>query len=40
VPFDVAFQLDDVTRAGWAIIFSEQEGNRFNWTSMKFEDRE
>lgn len=37
VPFDVAFQLDDVTRAAWCITFSEMDGARFNWSSIKFE---
>jgi hypothetical protein len=38
VPFDVAFQLDEVTRAAWCIVFSEMEGNKFNWSSMTFEE--
>lgn len=38
VPFDVAFSLDDVTRTAWCIVFSEFEGNKFNWDAMKFED--
>lgn len=38
VPFDVAFQLDDVTRAGWAIIFSEHNGAKFDFNTMQFED--
>ncbi len=38
VPFDVAFGLDDVMRAGWCIIFSEMEGNKFNFTTMQFEE--
>jgi hypothetical protein len=38
VPFDVAFGLDDVTRAGWSIIFSEQGGAKFDFNTMQFED--
>jgi hypothetical protein len=39
VPFDLAFQLDDETRAGFCIAFCEMEGARFNWNSMQFEER-
>lgn len=38
IPFDVAFGLDDVTRAGWCIVFSEMEGSKFNWGSMTWEE--
>ncbi len=38
VPFDVAFGVDDVTRAAWSIIFSEMEGAKFNTRTMQFED--
>ncbi|MDE2354945.1 MAG: hypothetical protein KGL17_07980 [Betaproteobacteria bacterium] len=38
IPFDVAFGLDDVTRAAWCIVFSEQGGAKFNWRTMEFED--
>lgn len=38
VPFDVAFELDEITRAAWCIIFSEMEGRRFNWAKMDFEE--
>jgi hypothetical protein len=38
VPFDVAFQIDDVTRAGWAIMFSEIHGAKFDFNTMQFED--
>jgi hypothetical protein len=38
VPFDVAFGLDETTRTGWAIIFSEQSsGKDFNWNRMTFD---
>lgn len=37
VPFDVAFALDDVSRAGWCIVFSEMEGAKFNWHTMSFD---
>jgi hypothetical protein len=38
VDFDLAFGLDDITRAAWCIIVSEQEGGKFNWHRMEFED--
>ena len=38
VPFDVAFQLDDVTRAGFSIIFSEMEGAKFDFNMMQFKE--
>jgi hypothetical protein len=37
VPFDVAFSLSDVERAGWCIIISEQGGRKFNMSTMDFE---
>lgn len=36
VPFDVAFQLDDMTRAAFCIICSEQGGAVFDWGRMDF----
>lgn len=36
VPFDVAFSLDDIERAGWAIAFSEMEGNKFDFNAMEW----
>jgi hypothetical protein len=36
----VAFELDDITRAAWSIIFSEMEGNKFDWDKMGFEEPE
>jgi hypothetical protein len=38
VPFDVAFALDDVTRAAFSIKFSEFEGHKFNFENMAFEE--
>jgi hypothetical protein len=38
VPFDVAFDLDETTRAAWCIVFAEMEGNKFDWSSMTFKD--
>jgi len=38
VPFDVAFSLDDLERTAYAIAFSEMEGAKFNWDSMRFEE--
>lgn len=40
VPFNVSFELDDITRTGWSIIFSEFEGQKFNFDSMGWEKRE
>ena len=39
VPFDVAFALDDVTRAAWSIIYSEMEGAEFDWNTMRFKEQ-
>ncbi|MFC3109940.1 hypothetical protein ACFQAT_10485 [Undibacterium arcticum] len=39
MPFDVAFGLDDITRTGWCIIFSEMEGAKFNFNTMQYEDQ-
>jgi hypothetical protein len=36
--FDLAFQLDDMTRAAYCIIFSEMEGRVFDFEQMKFRD--
>lgn len=38
IPFDVAFSVDEITRAAWCIQLLEMEGNKFNWDMMKFED--
>jgi len=38
IPFDVAFSVDDVTRAGWSIMFSEMEGAKFDWERLAFEE--
>jgi hypothetical protein len=40
VPFDVAFSLDDIDRAAWAIIISEQGGRKFNLNTMDFDKDE
>jgi len=34
----VAFQLDDTTRTAFSIVFSEIEGNKFDWAAMRFKD--
>ena len=39
IPVDLAFQLDDITRAGWCIIFSEMEGQEFDFCTMSFKER-
>lgn len=39
IPFDVAFGIDDVTRAAWCIVFSEMEGNTFDFNTMAFKDK-
>lgn len=38
VPFDVAFGLDEITRTGWCIVFSEMEGAKFSFATMSYED--
>lgn len=38
VPFEVAFKLDYITRAAWSIIFSEMEGQKFDWSTMRFKE--
>jgi hypothetical protein len=38
VPFDVAFQMDDVPRTAMCIVCSEMEGNTFDWHSMTFKE--
>lgn len=38
VPLDVAFQLDDVTRSAWCIVFSEMDGHQFDWNAMRFKE--
>jgi len=40
VPFDVAFSLDDTTRTAFAIMFSEMEGNKFDWDLLDYVKRE
>jgi hypothetical protein len=40
VDFDLAFQLDDVERTAYCIIFSEQDsGQVFDFDSMSFKDK-
>lgn len=39
VPFDVAFSLDDDTRAGWLIALGEVEGGVFDWGAMRWKDK-
>jgi hypothetical protein len=36
VPFDLAFRLDDTTRAGFAIIFGGFHGNEFDFETMTY----
>jgi hypothetical protein len=38
IPFDLAFQLDEVTLAAYSIAFSELDGASFDWSTMKFKD--
>jgi hypothetical protein len=35
---DVAFSLDDATRAAFCIIVSEQGGREFDWDQAKYKD--
>lgn len=39
VPWDVANNLDKSFRDGFCIIFSEIEGQKFNWNLMRFEEK-
>lgn len=39
VPIDIAFGMDDVTRAAWCIILSEQDGAEFDIDAMQFKER-
>lgn len=39
VPLDVAFGLDEITRTGWCIVFSEINGETFNFHTMAYEER-
>lgn len=36
VSLDVAMSLSDIDRAGWSIIFSEFQGNKFDVDRMEF----
>jgi hypothetical protein len=36
VPYDKAFDLDDVERLAHAIIFGEYEGNIWDWSAMRW----
>lgn len=39
VPYNEVFNLDDTVIVAWSILFSEMEGNKFNWSTMKFEEK-
>jgi hypothetical protein len=36
IPFDVAFNLEWPEIIGWLVIFGEIEGQKFNWSTMKW----
>jgi len=38
IPFDVAFTLPDVERTAFSIVFSELEGNEFDYNAMRFKE--
>lgn len=38
VPFDVAFSLDRIDRAAWAIHFAEMDGAEFDTNTMRLKD--
>lgn len=40
IPFDVAFGLDETSRAAYCIVFSGFEGSKFNWNTWEFDKRE
>jgi len=39
IPFDIAFELDDITRTGWCIHFSEMDGSKFNFNTMSYDEQ-
>lgn len=39
IPFDVAFSLPDLERTAFSIVFSEFEGNEFDFNAMSFKER-
>jgi hypothetical protein len=40
VDLDLAFQLDDITRAAWCIIYSEMDGAKFSFATMAFKSED
>jgi hypothetical protein len=38
VPFDVAFSLNEIDRAAFAIVMGQFEGGKFDWDAMQFRD--
>lgn len=38
VPFDLAFRLDEVTRAAYAIVLAGFHGRKFDWSRFDFEE--
>jgi hypothetical protein len=39
VPFETAFELPDEARTAFAIVFSQFEGNEFDFRTMTFKER-
>lgn len=39
VPWDEAWSMEPVEALAAAVVFGEMEGNRFDWQSMTWKDR-
>lgn len=39
VPYDVAFTMSPIDVQAHTIVFGELEGLKFNWATMRFEER-
>ena len=37
VPFDVAFEMDDVDRFAWSVVLGELDGGTFSWSRGEWE---
>lgn len=40
MPFDLAFQLDDLYRAAFCIVFAGFHGNEFDWNTGQFKKKD
>jgi hypothetical protein len=37
VPYERAFDMEDAERIAHSVVFGEFEGQKFNWSTMRFE---